>query len=131
MLFLPYVRYVHSLGKLASTIGPRGSAPFYFFSPNHTEVDIQRHFCPGPESNRCAAARQTPCAAGALAAEPTAALGVKVPPCCTCTLGTMPSSCAAFHLLGRGSKRPVKPDAEQRAWQRLSQCTLLGEGGAG
>ena len=52
MLYSPYVHYLHSLGKLVGTIGPRGSAPFFFYSPNHTEVDIQRHFCGGTEMNR-------------------------------------------------------------------------------
>ena len=63
MLVLPYVHYLHTQGALNATIGPHGSAPFYPFSPNHTEVAHKRHFCPGPEANRCApaAAAAVPC----------------------------------------------------------------------
>lgn len=28
-----------------------GSAPFYRFSPNHTEADLKRRYCKGPFSN--------------------------------------------------------------------------------
>ena len=38
MLFLPLVHYWHSQGVPVRTLGPLGSAPFYHFSPNHTEV---------------------------------------------------------------------------------------------
>ena len=38
VLFTPYINYLHSIGKLVASVGPRGSSPFMYFSPNHTEV---------------------------------------------------------------------------------------------
>ena len=45
--------------KKVDKIGPHGSAAFYYFSPNHTEVNIKRHFCGGTEANRCSSAKLT------------------------------------------------------------------------
>ena len=59
MLVLPYVHYLHAQGALSATIGPHGSMPFYHFSPNHTEVNIKRHFCGGTEANRCSSPKVT------------------------------------------------------------------------
>ena len=38
VLFTPYVHYLHSIGKLVASVGPKGSSPFMYYSPNHTEA---------------------------------------------------------------------------------------------
>ena len=38
VLFTPYVHYLHSIAKLVASVGPKGSSPFMFYSPNHTEA---------------------------------------------------------------------------------------------
>ena len=42
VLVLPLVHYWHSQGVPLRTLGPLGSAPFYPFSPNHTEARTPR-----------------------------------------------------------------------------------------
>lgn len=46
-LYTPYVYYLHTLGKLKRTVGPRGSLPYNYFSPNHTELPSKRNNCQG------------------------------------------------------------------------------------
>jgi glycosyltransferase involved in cell wall biosynthesis len=41
---LPYAYYLHTIGKLEGTVSGAGTAPLYYFSPNHKENNIKRHF---------------------------------------------------------------------------------------
>lgn len=46
-LYSPYIYYLHTLGKLKRTVGPRGSLAYNYFSPNHTELPAKRNNCQG------------------------------------------------------------------------------------
>lgn len=46
-LYSPYIYYLNNLGKLRRTVGPRGSAAYNYFSPNHTELPSKRNNCQG------------------------------------------------------------------------------------
>lgn len=46
-LYSPYIYYLHTLGKLNRTVGPRGSLAYNYFSPHHTELPSKRNNCQG------------------------------------------------------------------------------------
>jgi len=41
---VPWAYYLHTKGELTETISVKDMAPFYYFSPHHTEVDKRRHW---------------------------------------------------------------------------------------
>ena len=51
LLMSPYLNELKHHDLLRKTIGPPGSTPFYFFSPNHLEAPISRHYCLGPSAH--------------------------------------------------------------------------------
>ncbi|KAK9813888.1 hypothetical protein WJX73_003298 [Symbiochloris irregularis] len=51
-MYTPYAYHLHKHGVLDHTIGPPGSAPLYYFSKDHKEVEHGRHPCGGTFRNR-------------------------------------------------------------------------------
>jgi len=41
---VPWAYYLHTQGELTETISVKDMAPFYYFSPHHTEVEKRRHW---------------------------------------------------------------------------------------